>query len=365
MTALANYDTARAALAAAHRIDEVKDIRDKAEAMRAYARLAGDTQMQRWMAEIKIRAERRAGELLAEMAASGAREDGPGRPEKTSHRATLKALGITRDQSSRWQACAALPEADFEAWLAGFTGDKMPSSSGLRTLVKIRGAKARNAATMAAETGGTLDDLEALAFEHAGGFGVIYADPPWRFETRSAAGQDRAPEAHYPTLDMKELSGLWPEIQALAAPDCALFLWAVDPLLPEALHLIEDWGFTYKTVAFTWAKTNPKEGGPDDFGIWHRGLGYWTRANPEMCLLATRGAPTRLARDVDQFVIAARRAHSAKPEAVRERIEALVPGPYLELFARDPRDGWTVWGNQISEAEDRHSENLRAGLAAP
>ena len=147
---------------------------------------------------------------------------------------------------------------------------------------------------------------------------------------------------------------MWPEVQALAAPDCALFLWAVAPLLPGALHLIEDWGFTYKTVAFTWVKQNPAGAG------FHKGMGYWTRANPEICLLATRGHPSRLARDVDQLVIAPRGRHSAKPEEVPARIERLVAGPYLELFARRERPGWTVWGNQVPRAA---LAGPRAGLA--
>ena len=345
MTALANYDAARTALAAAHGIDEVKEIRDKAEAMRAYARLAGDTQMQRWMAEIKLRAERRAGDLLAEMAASGARHSGHGDQKTESQAATpkLKDLGISRDQASRWQACAALPQADFEAWLAAHTGDKMPSSSGLRNLVKIRAAKA-TATGQVTTLGGEIADLDALAVDWPHAYGVIYVDPPWRFETYSGAGKARAAETHYPTLDMQTLSAMWPDVQALAAPDCALFLWVVAPLLPDALHLIEDWGFTYKTVAFTWVKENPSGAG------FHKGMGYWTRANPEICLLATRGAPTRLARDVDQLVIAPRGAHSAKPEEVPARIERLVAGPYLELFARRERSGWTVWGNEVPRA---------------
>ena len=132
-------------------------------------------------------------------------------------------------------------------------------------------------------------------------------------------------------------------IADLAAPDCALFLWVTDPLLPRAIELIQAWGFEYKTVGFYWVKLNarPKHGA--DF---FTGLGYWTRANPEQCLLATRGKPMRRAKDVRRVVVESRREHSRKPECVRERIERLVSGPYLELFARETKPGWDCWGNQ-------------------
>jgi N6-adenosine-specific RNA methylase IME4 len=126
----------------------------------------------------------------------------------------------------------------------------------------------------------------------------------------------------------------------MAATDCALFLWATDPLLPKALQLIEKWGFEYKTVGFYWVKQNEASAG------FFTGLGYWTRANPEQCLLATRGKPARKAKDVRRLVVDRRREHSRKPDEVRERIERLVDGPYLELFARETKRGWDCWGNE-------------------
>jgi N6-adenosine-specific RNA methylase IME4 len=132
-----------------------------------------------------------------------------------------------------------------------------------------------------------------------------------------------------------------------------LFLWATDPSLPQALEVMAAWGFVYKTVAFTWAKTT-KDG--TGFPI---GCGYWTRANPEQCLLATRGRPQRLSRAVPQLVLAPRREHSRKPDQVYERIEALVPGPYLELFAREQRPGWDSRGYEVETgaAERRWASN--------
>ncbi len=119
-------------------------------------------------------------------------------------------------------------------------------------------------------------------------FGVIYADPPWNFKNYSEKGTGRNALAHYSCLDFKEIAVL--DVAKYAAKDCVLFLWATDPLLPKALDLIRAWGFEYKTVAFYWAKTNKSADmsalSETDFFC---SLGYWTRANIEQCLLATRG----------------------------------------------------------------------------
>jgi N6-adenosine-specific RNA methylase IME4 len=130
-------------------------------------------------------------------------------------------------------------------------------------------------------------------------------------------------------------------IADLAADDCVLLMWAVGPKLNVAFDVITAWGFTYKTIGFTWAKSNADE--ESDFA----GMGYWTRANAELCLLATRGKPRRVGTDVNQLVRAPRGVHSAKPDEVAERIERLVDGPYIELFRRGPaRDGWDAWGTE-------------------
>jgi N6-adenosine-specific RNA methylase IME4 len=175
---------------------------------------------------------------------------------------------------------------------------------------------------------------------------AIYADPPWSFRNRSPKGEGRNATAHYDCLDFRALATL--PVPALAADNCVLFLWAVDPLLDQAFDLIRAWGFAYKTVGFTWVKRNSGQDGAnlDEAGFF-TGLGYWTRANPEQCLLATRRAPRRRARDVRRLVVEPRREHSRKPDVIRTRIERLVDGPYLELFARETRPGWDAWGAQV------------------
>ena len=184
---------------------------------------------------------------------------------------------------------------------------------------------------------------------------VIYADPPWRFATYSDRGKGRSAEAHYDCLTIDQIKAI--PVRQWAADDAVLLLWATDPLLPRALEVIEAWGFTYKTVGFYWVKLNKSVAGrlaPDLLGNgpllsgrdFFTGLGFWTRANPEPCLLATRGQPKRRAGDVQKLLLAPRREHSRKPEEAYGRIERLLPGPYLELFARQSRPGWDGFGNQ-------------------
>ena len=113
-------------------------------------------------------------------------------------------------------------------------------------------------------------------------------------------------------------------------------------MLPDAFRVIEAWGFTYKSVAFCWVKRNRMSTG------WFVGLGFWTRANVELCLLATKGNPRRMAKDVGQIIEAPAEAHSKKPEEASRRIERLLGDvPRLELFARQPSEGWHVWGNEV------------------
>ena len=171
-------------------------------------------------------------------------------------------------------------------------------------------------------------------------YSVILADPPWAFRAWSDKGKGRSAEQHYPTMRLEDIKAL--PVADLAAEDCVLFLWATFPILKEALEVVEAWGFSYKTVAFTWVKENRKSPGL----FW--GLGYWTRANAEVCLLATRGSPKRQSAAVHQVILSPVEQHSKKPDAVRERIVTLMGDvPRVELFARQETPGWDVWGNEV------------------
>lgn len=184
-------------------------------------------------------------------------------------------------------------------------------------------------------------------------YGVILADPPWQFKVWSAKGKGRSAETHYDCLSFERLCAV--PVQEWAADDCTLFLWTTDPMLPKALELIKAWGFRYKTVGFYWVKTRRMAYGARlDDNNFTVGLGFWTRANPETCLLATRGYPKRLARDVRRLVIAPRREHSRKPDEIYPRIERLVAGPYLEMFARQKRECWDAWGDETDKFDADH-----------
>jgi N6-adenosine-specific RNA methylase IME4 len=131
-------------------------------------------------------------------------------------------------------------------------------------------------------------------------------------------------------------------VAGLAANDSALLMWVTYPVLADAFKIIETWGFTYKTVAFTWAKTCKKSDG------WHMGMGHYTRANAEICLLAIKGRPKRISKSVRQLIVSPVEEHSKKPGEVRERIVELFGDvPRIELFARQKVHGWDCFGNEV------------------
>lgn len=171
-------------------------------------------------------------------------------------------------------------------------------------------------------------------------YNIIYADPPWTYKVWSEKGTGRSASQHYKTMDKVDIQAL--PIQSLSADDCMLFLWATYPCLLEALELIPKWGFTYKTVAFTWVKRNKIS------PSWFWGLGMWTRANAEICILATRGNPKRISKGIHSIIDTPIEEHSKKPDEVRKRIVQLCGDlPRVELFARQKIDGWDAWGNEV------------------
>ncbi|MCQ5034405.1 MT-A70 family methyltransferase [Coprococcus sp. DFI.6.81] len=168
-------------------------------------------------------------------------------------------------------------------------------------------------------------------------YGIIYADPPWRYNMSRGHG---VAENHYPTMSIEEICAL--PVADIAAEDSALFLWGTFPQLKEAMRVIDAWGFRYKTLAFLWLKQNKKA------DTWFYGMGFWTRSNAEVCLLATRGHPKRQTAGIHQFVITRIEEHSKKPDIVRDKIVQLVGDqPKVELFARQKVPGWDSWGNEI------------------
>lgn len=189
----------------------------------------------------------------------------------------------------------------------------------------------------------------------AGPFACILADPPWSFLTysKTRTTPHRTAVDHYSTMSHEDLCAL--PVADVAAKDCALFMWVVDSHLDAAIDLGRAWGFEFKTIAFIWCKTTKRA---KQFGFFppetvHRiGMGYWTRKQAEICIMFTRGKPRRIGKGVRQIIEAPRREHSRKPDETHDRVQALVAGPYLELFARQPRAGWTVWGNQTDKFQE-------------
>lgn len=170
-----------------------------------------------------------------------------------------------------------------------------------------------------------------------GQYGAILADPPWSF--RTYANDNVAPargKQPYAVMSLDDIKAL--PISQIAAKDCLLFMWTVSHLQAAAFDVAAAWGFQPVSVAFVWDKGR-------------MGMGYWTRQEVEICHLFKRGCPKRKSKGVRQVIRAPRREHSRKPDEQYERIEALVDGPYLELFARQAWPKWTAWGNETGKYE--------------
>lgn len=180
-------------------------------------------------------------------------------------------------------------------------------------------------------------------FHTAHTYDLIYADPPWAYLWGTCKkGGNFSPEKHYRTLSIEEICAFGPTIKRLRKKNCALFLWITMPCLPNAFKVMDAWGFKYKTCAFTWVKTR-KDGRP------LAGMGSYTKANAELCLLGMRGHIKAVDKTVPQIVTAPRRGHSVKPLEVMERIERLfgLGTKRVELFARRQVDGWDCWGDEV------------------
>lgn len=171
-------------------------------------------------------------------------------------------------------------------------------------------------------------------------FGAILADPPWYFSNYSEKGEAKNPVAHYDCMDLPAIKGLG--VGHHAKPDSALVLWATAPMLPQAFEVMAAWGFTFKTAG-AWAKES-KSGEKIAFGT-----GYVFRSAAEFYLVGTLGKPAIKSRSIRNLIWAPVREHSRKPDQMHADVEALFDGPYLELFARETRPGWTVWGNQTEK----------------
>ena len=170
---------------------------------------------------------------------------------------------------------------------------------------------------------------------------IIYADPPWTYKTWSGKGKEKkSAENHYNCMKKEDIQNL--PISNICDKNCILFLWVTFPCLEEGLELIKKWNFKYKTCGFVWVKKNKKA------DTYFTGLGYYTRSNAELCLIATKGTIKRMSKSVKQVCDARIQEHSKKPDEIRERITDLVGDlRRVELFARQETEGWDCWGNEV------------------
>jgi N6-adenosine-specific RNA methylase IME4 len=355
MTLLAAYDRARAALQEATQISEVLAIRAELDHVKLHARHIQDRVVLAEATVLQMRAERHLGRLLEAAEEAGLLAP-RGRQKRVSDGdemppATLKEIGIERKLSARAKKAAALADAEFET-IADGARDKIKGGKAILVdpieqaakSAEIDGRRAAHAARTL--NGGRIEDLGKLALS---GYRArfIGTDPQWKFLTRSAAGEGRSANIHYKTEEVDKIRNI--PVGELAADDAMLGMWVVDWCPQDALDLIAHYGFKHVTTLYTWMKTNGGGPGLDIWSnsTWHMGQGYWTRANPEDCWLATRGNPNRLHADVRQLIIAPVMEHSRKPDEWLSRTERLCEGPYLELQARRTRPGWTSWGDEL------------------
>ena len=323
---LIRYDDACRALAECTRVDEAKDIVDKAAALQAYARQAKNPELERLAAEIRLRAKRKVGEISNKMEKSASGRAAVSLPSAGKSKTdALRAAGLSISEAHRCEQLAAVPIKDFEAYIAKThaAGRAVSSDEAIKRVTKT--------VKRAEKIDGLIAKNKALPTDLV--FNVIYADPPWQY--KNVVSEDRRLENHYPTMPLDEICAL--PVASIAAADAALFLWATITELPGALRVMEAWGFEYRSHA-VWIKPSI-------------GIGFWWRSQHELLLLGIKGKiPTPIEALRHSSVIEAPKGkHSQKPALVREIIDQSYGDlPRIELFAREAHDGWAVWGNEVA-----------------
>jgi N6-adenosine-specific RNA methylase IME4 len=326
---LIKYNAACRALAEAKAVDEVKDIRDQAMAMRLYAKQAKNRNLESDAFEIRLRAEKRVGEMMESqketvgLATAGRPTKEIGFSENPISKPTLAEAGIDKNLANRARKLHSLPKEEFERVVS--EGREAIERGVERQILKATDRAARESELGAKQY--ALPDKR---------YGVILADPEWRFEPWSReTGMDRAADNHYPTSCTEVIAAR--DVPSIAADDCVLFLWATQPMLPHALLVMSAWGFDYRSTV-----------------IWQKdriGTGYWFRNKHEQLLVGVRGSVPAPAMGTqwDSLIEAVVAEHSAKPDKFLELIEAYFPTlPKIELNRRGPaRAGWDAWGNEI------------------
>lgn len=248
---------------------------------------------------------------------------------------TLASQGVDKELAKQSRKLAAMSDRDFEADVAKAKRLAVAAIEGDRAFInETRAERNIQKKERRAERERDLADATERAAAGLGRpvYGVLYADPPWRYSNPPMGDLARANEQHYPTMALEEICAL----RIPAADDSVLFLWATIPILPQALAVMSAWGFAYKS-AIAWFKNKA-------------GTGYWVRGQCELLLIGTRGnvpAPAP-GEQFPAIVEAPRGRHSEKPDCFADMIARVFPHvPKFEMFARIERDGWDVWGNEV------------------
>jgi N6-adenosine-specific RNA methylase IME4 len=336
MTLLAAYDRARQDLADANSVEEVLQVRDAMAHAKLYAKQIGDKALLEEALVTQTNAERVLGKILSAFREAGKLAEGRKPKQADPERVTLDDIGVDRPLSSRAQKLAAMSDDDFKAIEDGVRQKVRTGRAILVDPIDTRQEdKKEHRANRERELGAKQTSLPDKRY------GVIYADPEWRFKVYSReTGMDRAADNHYPTSETDAICAR--PVQSIAADDCVLFLWATVPMLPDALRVMSAWDFDYKSHS-----------------IWFKdriGTGYWYRNQHELLLVGTRGnvpAPAMGTQftSVNQAPVG---EHSEKPDSFYLMIETYFPTlPKIELNARRARAGWDRWG---LEAEAETSE---------
>ncbi len=317
MNELIKWNKARQAIIEAKSIDEVKAIRDKAEALRAYAKQAGESlKSQNDLCEIKLRAERRAGEMLKEDP-----DVQPGR--KRLHDVTIKKkYDIEKHESHRWQKIADISEKRFEGLINEIDKEKeeLTETFIINSQKKIE----REVRIQEQEKGIKNGSIELPK----GKYEVIVIDPPWNYGRKYDPNGSRVANP-YPEMSLEKLENL----NLPSSKNCFLWLWATHQFIWDAKVLLQKWGFEYKAI-MVWDKEK-------------MGMGSWLRMQCEFCLFGVKGNPILKGRDVRDIIREPRTSHSTKPETLYKIIDKNCIGRKLDYFARKKREGWDVYGDEV------------------
>ncbi len=342
------YTSAKQALAKAHKIDEVRPIREKARALEVYAAQARDHEMQRQAWEVRMRAERRAGEILKEMERRGERDSGKGNrnPSLKSSLSIPKLfdLGISKDESARWQALAGPSDEEFDKTLEKIGTETGGILAGAPVLRELRREAYEEAAERLKTNPPKLPE---------GKYNVIVADPPWATgepgRTQGIGGESGVNKGRrkgadggmaYTTMELPEINAQIVELIGKAAmPDCHVFLWTTEAFLPGAFRILENCGLVYR---FTQVWKKP--GGPQPIG--------YPQYNCEFIVCATQGKPKFVdTRDFWTCFEARRGEHSEKPERFYEMLRRVTVGRRLDAYNRRPIEGFERWGSETSNSK--------------